>query len=276
LSLGSVAGVIPLPELKFIGLGLHDELGMSLRGLEEAKAAGVVFAELYTSPMPRLSIEALERLLGKPIRLLGRGDLEERLHEAVLEPVREAGSGALLVPGDPMVFTTHASLRLEAERAGIRTSIVNASSILSAICGATGLQGYKFGKAATIPIPDRASPPESPYECVRDNRARGLHTLLLMDFRGEEGIAMTINEALGQLLAIESKRGEGALTPDALVVGVARVASPDQLVRGGRAKRIIGEDFGPPPHCLVVPGVLHFVERDYLRAFAGVREEELG
>ncbi|MEM2226637.1 MAG: diphthine synthase [Candidatus Bathyarchaeia archaeon] len=263
-----------MPELKFIGLGLYDELGMSLRGLEEARAAGVVFLELYTSPMPGLSIKRLERLLGKPIRPLGRGDLEERFHEAVLEPVKEAGSGALLVPGDPMVFTTHAGLRLEAERAGIRTSIIHAPSILSAVCGATGLHGYKFGKAATIPIPEGPSPPESPYECVRDNRARGLHTLLLMDFRADEGAAMTINEALGQLLAIESKRGERALTPDTLVVGVARIGSPNQLVRGGRAKRMLGEEFGPPPHCLVIPGVLHFVERDYLRTFAGVKEED--
>jgi len=264
-----------LAELKFIGLGLHDELGMSLKGLEEARAAGVVFLELYTSPMPGLSIEGLQRLLGKPIRTLGRSDLEERFHEAVLGPVKEAGSGALLVPGDPMVFTTHSSLRLEAERAGIRTSIIHAPSILSAICGATGLQGYKFGRAATIPIPEGPSPLESPYECVRDNRARGLHTLLLMDFRAEEGIAMTISEALEQLLAIESRRGEGALTPDTLVVGAARIGSPDQLVKGGRAERILREDFGPPPHCLAVPGALHFVERDCLRAFAGVPEEDL-
>lgn len=264
-----------MPELKFIGLGLHDELGMSLRGLEEARAAGVVFLELYTNPMPGLSMERLERLLGKPIRVLGRADLEERFREAVLEPVREAGSGAILVPGDPMVFTTHSALRLEAERAGVRTSLIHAASILSAICGATGLQGYKFGRAATIPIPGGSAPPESPYECVRENRARGLHTLLLMDFRAEEGIAMTVNEALGQLLAIESKRGEGALTPDTLVVGAARVGSPDQLVKGGRAARVIGEEFGPPPHCLVVPGALHFVERDCLKALAGVREDEL-
>ncbi len=264
-----------MPELKFIGLGLHDELGISLRGLGEARAAGVVFLELYTSPMPGLSIQRLEGLLGKPIRLLGRADLEERFHEAVLEPIKEAGSGALLVPGDPMVFTTHASLRLEAERAGIRTSIIHASSILSAVCGATGLHGYKFGKAATIPIHQGPKPPESPYECLRDNRARGLHTLLLMDFRADEGAAMAINGALGQLLAIESKRGEGALTPDTLVVGVARIGSPDQLVRGGRARRMLEEDFGPPPHCLVIPGELHFVERDCLRAFAGVPEEDL-
>jgi hypothetical protein len=46
-----------LKELVIVGLGLYDENDVSLRGLEELKEAGTVFAETYTSLMPGLSIK---------------------------------------------------------------------------------------------------------------------------------------------------------------------------------------------------------------------------
>ena len=54
-------------ELVFIGLGLHDEKGVTLRGLEEARGADMVFAELYTSTLAGASLESVERLVGKKI-----------------------------------------------------------------------------------------------------------------------------------------------------------------------------------------------------------------
>ena len=52
-------------ELVFVGLGLHDEKGITLRGLDEARAAQVVFTELYTSTLTGSSFDAVERLIGK-------------------------------------------------------------------------------------------------------------------------------------------------------------------------------------------------------------------
>ena len=46
-------------ELVFIGLGLDDEKGITLRGLDEARSADLVFAELYTSALPGASLEAV-------------------------------------------------------------------------------------------------------------------------------------------------------------------------------------------------------------------------
>ena len=51
-----------MKELVFIGLGLHDEKGISLHGLEETKTADNVFMELYTSLMPGFSIDRFETL----------------------------------------------------------------------------------------------------------------------------------------------------------------------------------------------------------------------
>ena len=49
-----------MKELVFVGLGLNDELGITLKGLEETKSADAVFMETYTSRMPDFSIEHFE------------------------------------------------------------------------------------------------------------------------------------------------------------------------------------------------------------------------
>lgn len=63
-------------DLVFIGLGLHDEKGITLRGLEEARAADILFAEFYTSALLGARLESLESLIGKPVKPLSRAQVE--------------------------------------------------------------------------------------------------------------------------------------------------------------------------------------------------------
>jgi diphthine synthase len=256
--------------LTIVGLGLQ-EGGISLLGLREAKGADAVYAELYTSLVPGLDLSGLEREIGKPVRILCRETLEERPEE-ILEASRR-GRVVLLVPGDPMVATTHIDLRLRAWREGIQTRVIHSASVSSAAPGLAGLQTYKFGPSATIPFPD--NPSNRPYEVLAENRGRGLHTLLLLDLRAEEGRAMTANEGIDILLGLEEKIGKRVFTPETLTVVVARAGSEDAAVRADGAMRLREIDFGPPPHVLMVPGRLHFVEAEALRAFAGAPGEVL-
>src|SRR5437867_3947759 len=113
-------------ELVFIGLGLFDEKDITVKGLEAAKVADFVFAEFYTSSLRGTTLETLRLMVGKPIRVLSRKDLEQG--SEVLEAARH-GTVALLVPGDPMAATTHVELRLRANEEGIRTRIVHGPSI---------------------------------------------------------------------------------------------------------------------------------------------------
>ena len=55
-------------ELVFIGLGLHDEKGVTLRGLEDAHGADVVFAELYTSTLAGAQRPGARRSAAAPRR----------------------------------------------------------------------------------------------------------------------------------------------------------------------------------------------------------------
>jgi len=254
--------------LVFIGLGLHGE-GISLRGLREAREADVVYAELYTSKLPELRLDELEQTIGKPIEVIDRETVEQRPDE-ILQAAK-AGKVAFLVPGDPMVATTHVDLRLRATKAGIETKVVHAASIASAAAGLAGLQSYKFGRSATVPFPD--NPSQVPYETLVENHKRGLHTLLLLDIRVEKNRVMTANEAIEIMLGLEKKIQKQAFTPDKLAVVVARAGSDDAIVKADKVKRLQKLDFGSPPHVLIVPGKLHFVEAEALRAFAGAPKD---
>jgi len=261
-------------QLKFIGLGLHSEFGISLHGLDGAKEADLVLAELYTSLMPGLSLERLERLLGKPVKVLSRSDVEENAEQTILNEAKTK-TVAFLVPGDPMAATTHLDLRLRAEKAGIKTRIVHGASVTSAVSSVIGLQNYKFGRTVTIPIVEAGTMPESPYDFIKENLNRGLHTLVLLDIKAEEKTYMTIPQALKQLLATEEKRRENVITNKSLAVGVARIGSEDMKIKAGRVERVQSYDFGGPPHSIVIPGKLHFMEAEALQVLAGAERIDL-
>jgi len=250
----------------FIGLGLNDERGLTLEGLEEARHASSVFAEFYTNIMPGLDRKKLELLLGKRIVVLSRVELEDEGGRRIVEAAARK-KVAFLVPGDPMIATTHISIRLELAKKGISSRIIHGPSVMSAVCGATGLQSYKFGKSVTLP--QESGVPRSLLDTVQDNKRRGLHTLMLLDVRAERSKQLTIGEAAAKLVvadpALENWIG----------IGVARIGSEDQLVLSGKLGRLQREEFGSVPHSLVIPGRLHFMEVESLKAFCGANCEDL-
>ena len=256
-------------ELVFIGLGLHDEKGITLRGLEEARAADVVFAEFYTSALLGTTVEAVETLVGKPIRRLSREQVENG--REVLDAAKDRRV-AFLVAGDPMVATTHVDLRLRAAAAGIPTRVIHGVSILGAAAGALGLQAYKFGRTTTVPFPGPGREVTSPLDPILENRRAGLHTLVLLDLR-EDGTFLDPKAALESLLAMAKSKGTRAFGRRTLVCVLSRVGSPDPRIAVGPVADLLARDLGPPLHCLVVPGKLHFLEKDALVALAGAPQD---
>jgi len=250
----------------FVGLGLNDEKGLTVEGLEEARKADAVFAEFYTNLMPGLDARRLELLLEKRVVVLSRVQLEDERARQIVEAARDKRV-VFLVPGDPMIATTHISVRLELARRGIPSRIIHGPSIVSAVCGATGLQSYKFGKSVTLP--QESGVPGSLLDTVQDNKKRRLHTLILLDVRAERSKQLTIGEAATKLLAAD------AALEQSVGIGVARIGSEDQFVLSGRLGRLQGENFGKVPHSLVIPGRLHFMEAEALKAFCGAKDEDL-
>ena len=250
-------------ELVFIGLGLHDEYGLSLRGQLEAKSCDVLFAEFYTSRMPRLNMDNLEKLVGKKVQVLSRREVEEDA-ETILSKAKTRRVG-FLVPGDPLVATTHVDLRLRALKSGINSRIVHAASVVSAVVGATGLQSYKFGRTTTIPVSYEGEFPVSVIQAIASNMSSGLHSLVLLEIDVENKQFVSIPTALKLLWANSKSLPAASISDGTLVVGLARLEAPDMQVTAGRLVDVMRTDFGEPPYLLIFPGKLHFVEAEALR-----------
>jgi len=221
--------------------------------------------------MPGLSIQGLEKLVGRTVLVVSRRDLEEEGGWLVLEEAKK-GKAVLLVPGDPLIATTHLDLRIRAEKQGIKTRLIHGASIVSAVVGLCGLQNYKFGRSVTIPFSEGGFASETPYRVILENRVMGLHTLCFLDIRAEERRCMTVREGLQALLDVERQRRGHVITLDTLVVGIARAGSRDPTVKAGYVGEIMNHDFGSPPHTLVFPGKLHFVEAEALITLAEAPE----
>jgi diphthine synthase len=253
--------------LTFIGLGLYDEKDVSVKGLDAIRDADVIYAEFYTSRLMGSSLEKMEQAYGKKVIVLSREDVEQHPKENVLKDAQDK-KVVFLTGGDAMVATTHVDLRLRAKKMGVETCTIHGASIQSAVCGLTGLQNYRFGKAATIAFPYKGMVSETPYDTVKMNKANNLHTLLFLDIDREKGY-MTVNEGIRWLLEVESRRKEG-VAAGSLCIGIARAGSPCPCVRAGKIEALQSFDFGGPLHIMVIPAELHFLEEEALQVFAGL------
>jgi diphthine synthase len=259
-----------LKELVFVGLGLNDDKGITVKGLEEAKTADAVFMETYTSRMPDFNMQRFEAAISRKVQLIERRDLEEDNGKHLIEAAK-VGKAVFLVPGDPFIATTHVTLRIDAQKTGIKTRVVHGISIMSAIVSLSGLHNYKFGKTVTVPFRDNFS--ETPYNVIAQNKERGLHTLCLLDLRAAENRYLTINEGLNMLLEVEAKKHQGAVTTQNPALGIARAGGDYPVLKADFIENLLNFDFGEPPFSLIIPGDMHFMETEALIAFADAPEE---
>lgn len=247
--------------LYFIGLGLGNEKDITINGLEAIKKCDVAYLESYTSILGYTK-EQLEKFCNKKIISANRNLVESDNNDIIKNAKNK--NVALLVFGDPLVATTHIDLLLRARKEGIKCSVIHNASIISAV-GATGLQAYKFGRTASIPFDNENV--EAPYEALSSNLNLGLHTLFLLDLAPEEEKFMSVNDAIRYLLKTELRMNQEIFSEKISCVGCARIGSESQIIKYGSAKALLNKDFGKPPHCLIVPGNLHFMEIEALRMY---------
>ncbi len=261
-----------MSELWFVGLGLSDERGLSDRARAVLTAADEVLAEQYTSVAPEGTLDRLQTRLGRPIQRLDRPLLESEA--PILEALGRSKTVALLVVGDPFAATTHVQLRIAAERAGHAWRYVPAASILTGAIGFLGLMHYRCGRIVSLPFPAPGFEPTSPLEQIAANRDRGLHTLVLLDLRPDEGRFLTAGEALRILRQRDPADRYRFFPPGILVAVAARVGREDAEGWFGPLEPLAEAEFGAPPHALVVPAPeLHFEEEAAIRRFRWPRTD---
>lgn len=251
--------------LYFIGLGLFDENDMSIKALETAKSCNILFAEFYTQKMS-VNLKKLEKIVGKKIKILTRKEVEES-PDILLKPAKTKKVG-FLIGGDPFCATTHTILKQECMKRKIKTGVIHSSSIFSAI-GETGLHLYKFGATVTVPFPEKFGNnlQFSIYEKIKENKTRGLHTLILLDIDSEKKKIMNAKEGIKILLDMEGIKKGGVLTENSEIVIFVRAGSENPKIIFDKVKNILNKNIGNPPMVVIVPSNLHFTEKEYLEMF---------
>ena len=239
--------------LYLVGLGMWDEKDISLKGIDICKKAQFIYAETYTANWGG-DLNRLENIIGHEIRILKREDLEEGAKNIIRDAKEK--EIVILVPGDPFVATTHISIIMDAIELGIKYHIVHSSSIYSAI-SECGLNVYNFGRTATVVSYIDKYKPVSFYEIIKENRDRGLHTLMLLD------IKMSVQEGLGTLMEIEKEKMLGAIKPDDRIILASMLGSKKQEIKYGRVDELEKESF-PSPAVIIIPGNVHFLEQEFL------------
>jgi diphthine synthase len=258
-------------ELIFVGLGLGDR-GISLAGVQAIQAADLAYLERYTSPPSPTLIAELEKATGKRITLVGREWVEDG--RKILD---QAGTSrvALAVQGDPMIATTHNDLRVRALATGVRTSVIHGTTIPAAAASESGLHFYKFGGTITFTL-ESASHHQEVYQRIHSNLLVGQHTLLLLEYDVEKGVGAEPQLVFERLLGAEKNFKRGVLSEGTLAIVLGRVGMDDQEIRGGAIGALRSVRFGAPPHCVIIPGRLHFTEEEALAAILRLEKKDVG
>jgi diphthine methyl ester synthase len=228
--------------LYLIGLGLNLN-GISQFGLLMLKRCKKIYLENYTVDFP-----------------YSRGQLEEAFDKKIIDADREFVEGlgivdeakkmdvALLVYGAPLTATTHITLIQEAKRLGIKSQVIHNASILDAVAE-TGLQLYKFGKITSMPDFEA----DSFIEVVKENQSIDAHSLILID------IGLEFEKALERL---EKVAEEKKIKLDKIVV-CSKLGTNGKRMLYRKISDLKGEEVRAP-FCFVIPGKLHFVEKEVL------------
>ena len=250
--------------LYLVGLGLHDEGDLSIKGLEALKKADRIYAESYTS-FYNGNLSVIEQWIDKKIILLDRTDIEEKISSNLLSNSKDEDI-ALLVCGDPLIATTHADIILQAQNKDIKFKVIHSSCIYSAVAE-TGLHIYKFGKTTTLPYPEKNYLPCSPYDVIRQNQDMRLHSLVLLDVKADEKRYMSVNEGIEVLLRMEDDRKKGLVDDDLFIVAAARLGG-DSIIKAGSLRQLMTLNYGGPPHCIIIPAQLHYTEKQMLKLYS--------
>ena len=228
--------------------------------------ADKVYVETYTLAGSGWLLSWARRLAGERVVEAPRSLLEEG-SRGVIEEARHS-LVVVLVPGDPLVATTHRSLIVEAERLGVPWRVVPGVSGVCAAKTRSLLDFYKFGRTVTVPGPWRGVKAYSVIEYILANACAGLHTLLLLDVEPGGRGQLDPGEAARVILSLARDLGVEGFLAGAPVIVVERAGLPGERASMYRLGEVPVEGWRTPSS-MALPGPLNPVEREALEAAYG-------
>jgi diphthine synthase len=225
-----------------------------------------VLLDQYTSFLPEGYIEFIEEEAGKKAVSLTRRDLEDDVKSTVGK-AKEADV-AILVPGDPLVATTHHLVINTAKELGIPAEVFHSASAFTAAIGESGLDIYKFGPTVTVPFWFENYRPTSFLDLLAKNLGNKEHTLALLDIDQKAHRPMGLEEAVGIMRSAEAAQRKGVITDGLKVVVIANAGREGQVVKYvplGGITRELAETLSGKAIALVIPAQMSFAEEENLR-----------
>jgi diphthine synthase len=238
--------------LYLIGLGLNVK-GISKQGLEIVKRCKRIYLESYTVDFP-YSLADITEIIGKRIIPANREKIEGL---SIIDEAKKMDI-ALLIYGSPLTATTHITLLQEAKKSRVKCKIIYNASILDAVAE-TGLQLYKFGKIASMPLWDKEKKftPDSFMKIVQENQSIKAHSLILID------IGLKFQDALKQLEE-SAKKYEISFKKIVLceILGTSKRKISYKIIDELKDYKGVRS-----PYCIILPSNLHFLEKEHLSLF---------
>ena len=246
--------------LYLIGIGIYNESLLRDDIIEILNNSDYIFIDVYTSPIDVSSLIKKLTAIGinkEKVIIAYRRILEDEMENVIKEA--QTKDIVILVPGNPFIATTHNTLVSTAKKLGIKIGIIHGSSVICSSIAESGLHIYKFGGFTTIVRREKGSSLRA-YELIKSNKKRGFHTLVLLEYDHETGYMMKPDEAL----IILEEYGK-LLKNDDLIIVICNLGKKNKKILPitvGELNRIKWE-YGDT--CiLIIPGELHFTEKEYL------------
>lgn len=248
--------------LTFVGLGIGGPQALSEKSRKIISESDLVYFEQFTSPMSETQTQFLQDITKGQFKLAPRWLVEDG--KEILEAAK-TNKVALLSYGDPYIATTHIELRVRAIQDGTKTDTIHASSAITSLIGECGLHFYKVGKTVTIMS---GIPSSTAYYSIFENLKLGNHTIILLEWNQNKNFFLDPKDAISSLLDQEKEQGRKVFSGDTYGIVASRIGQDDQKIIAAKFSDLAVQDFGAPPHTIIIPGVMHFTESDALKALA--------
>lgn len=253
--------------LFLVGIGLENG-DISSKAMEVIGKADALLLDQYTNFTSSDEVKKLGEIIGKDPKPLQRSDLEENVKKTIEAAMEK--NVVILVPGDPLIATTHHTIIDAAKKMGIPYRIIHGISVFSAAIGESGLDIYKFGPTATIPFWTEKYKPVSFIDVVAQNVKNKEHTLILLDYNYKEKMRMELAEAIKLLHKADEITGHNLIKKETKIIILGNVGKETQVIRylpvDGINKEVLKE-FLDKTICLIFPTNLNFAEEDALLKF---------
>jgi diphthine synthase len=263
--------------LWLVGMGIEGVRGMSVRALEALGMCNNIYLERFTGDLSDADLHEINRydaLKEKEVKLVERWFVEDGR-----EILERAGRSevALVMYGDPLIATTYIELYIRAAKRSISVEVIHSASGITSLIGESGLQIYKFGRTSTIM--SEALSAISVYNTILDNLLLGNHTLILTEYsESKENISpffLDPGDAMKLLLDVENDQRNLAFTKDTYLLVASRIGRPDRKIISGQTRSLLEIQYGRGPHSLIVPGRLHFVEKEAISSITVALDDPL-